>query len=116
MAEPEPQAREPEPLGRGPEPQPPRPQPPTPGPQPPPPVPEPQPREPEPQTPEAVRRAIESEREQLAHAVDSLRDATKLSVNVPLVAAAAFGAGFFLAGGIGATVRLIFRRGREHRS
>ena len=66
------------------------------------------------QTPESVRREIEVEREQLAHAVDSLRDSAKVSVNVPVVAAAAFGAGFFLAGGIGATVRLIFRRGREH--
>jgi hypothetical protein len=66
------------------------------------------------QTPESVRREIEFERERLAHAVDSLRDAARLSVNVPAVAAAAFGAGFFLAGGIGATVRLFFRRGREH--
>jgi hypothetical protein len=68
-----------------------------------------------PETPESVRRQIESEREQLAHAVGSLRGATKVSVNVPVFAAAAFGVGFFLAGGIGATVRLIFRRGREHR-
>jgi hypothetical protein len=67
------------------------------------------------QSPENVRRQIEFERERLAHAVDSLRDAAKVSINVPVVAAAAFGAGFFLAGGIGATVRLIFRRGREHR-
>jgi hypothetical protein len=66
------------------------------------------------QTPESVRREIEFEREGLAHAVDSLRDAARMSVNVPVLAAAAFGAGFFLAGGIGATVRLIFRRGREH--
>jgi hypothetical protein len=66
------------------------------------------------QTPESVRRQIEVEREQLAESVDSLRNAAKMSVNVPALAAAAFGAGFFLAGGIGATVRLIFRRGREH--
>ena len=66
------------------------------------------------QTPESVRREIEFERERLAHAVDSLRSAAKMSVNVPVLAAAAFGAGFFLAGGIGATVRLVFRRGREH--
>jgi hypothetical protein len=66
------------------------------------------------QTPESVRREIEFERERLAHAVDSLRDAAKLSINVPVLAAAAFGAGFFLAGGIGATVRLVLRRGREH--
>ena len=70
--------------------------------------------EPEGQTPESVRREIEFERERLAHAVDSLRDAARMSVNVPVLAAAAFGAGFFIAGGIGATVRLIFRRGREH--
>jgi hypothetical protein len=69
---------------------------------------------PAPETPESVRRQIEFEREQLAEAVDSLRDAAKMSVNVPALAAAAFGAGFFLAGGIGATVRLVFRRGREH--
>jgi hypothetical protein len=67
------------------------------------------------QTPESVRREIELEREGLAHAVDSLRDAAKMSVNVPVLAAAAFGAGFFLAGGIGASVRLMFRRGREQR-
>jgi hypothetical protein len=66
------------------------------------------------ETPESVRREIEVERERLADAVDSLRDSAKISINVPAVAAAAFGAGFFLAGGIGATVRLIFRRGREH--
>ena len=67
------------------------------------------------QTPESVRRDIELEREGLANAVDSLRDAAKMSINVPVLAAAAFGAGFFLAGGIGASVRLMFRRGREHR-
>ena len=69
----------------------------------------------EPQTPESVRRQIELEREGLAKSVDSLRDAAKMSVNVPAVAAAALGAGFFLAGGIGASFRLMFRRGREHR-
>jgi Protein of unknown function (DUF3618) len=66
------------------------------------------------QSPESVRREIEFERERLAHAVDSLRGAAKVTVNVPALAAIAFGAGFFLAGGIGATVRLVFRRGREH--
>jgi hypothetical protein len=72
-------------------------------------------------TPEAVRREIESEREQLAHAVEELReglgDATdvvgKLRTRLPAVAAGALGAGFFLAGGIGATMRLLARRGRE---
>jgi hypothetical protein len=72
-------------------------------------------------TTEEVRRELESERERLAYAVDSLRaevkDATNVSAklrgNVPVVAAAALGAGFFLAGGVGATMRLLFRRGRE---
>ncbi len=63
--------------------------------------------------PESVRRDIAFEREGLAQAVDSLRDAAKIRVNVPVLAAAALGAGFVLAGGIGATVRLVFRRGRE---
>jgi hypothetical protein len=72
-------------------------------------------------TPDAVRREIESEREQLARAVEELReglgDATdvagKLRAKLPAVAAGALGAGFFLAGGIGATMRLLARRGRE---
>ena len=34
---------------------------------------------------------------------------------LPTVAAGAAGAGFFLAGGIGATMRLLARRGREGR-
>ncbi len=72
-------------------------------------------------TDEDVRRDIAAERERLAEAVESLRegvgDATniagKLRSKLPLVAVAAVGAGFFVAGGIGATARLIFRRGRE---
>jgi hypothetical protein len=72
-------------------------------------------------TPEEVRLDIETEREQLAEAVDSLRseigEATdigaKLRSNLPVVAAGALGAGFFIAGGIGATMRLLARRGRE---
>jgi hypothetical protein len=72
-------------------------------------------------TPEQVRRDIESEREQLAQAVESLREglgevtdvAGKLRQRLPIVAAGALGAGFFLAGGIGATMRLLARRGRE---
>jgi hypothetical protein len=72
-------------------------------------------------TTDEVRRELESERERLAQAVDSLRaevkDATdvkaKLRGNLPVVAVGALGAGFFLAGGIGATMRLFFRRGRE---
>ena len=72
-------------------------------------------------TPADVRREIETEREQLADAVDDLRKGLgevsdvsgKVSANLPWIAAGALGAGFFLAGGIGATMRLIFRRGRE---
>jgi hypothetical protein len=72
-------------------------------------------------TPEQVRVELESERERLAQAVDSLRagvkEATDLSAkvrdNLPVATAAALGAGFFLAGGIGATMRLLARRGRE---
>lgn len=72
-------------------------------------------------TPEAVRKDIEAEREQLANAVehlrDSLGDATnitgKLEAKLPIVAGAAASAGFVLAGGIGATMRYFARRGRE---
>ena len=70
---------------------------------------------------EEVRRDIEAEREQLAGAAENLRDeigeATditgKLRANLPVIAAGALGVGFLLAGGVGATARLIFRRGRE---
>jgi hypothetical protein len=74
-------------------------------------------------TPQQLRRDIASERDQLAHAVDHLRaeigeatDVTgKLRANLPIVAAGALGVGFFVAGGIGATMRLLARRGREGR-
>ena len=70
---------------------------------------------------EDVRRDIAVEREQLADAVEDLRtgigEATNVTAKVrerlPVVAAGALGAGFILAGGIGATMRLFFRRGRE---
>jgi hypothetical protein len=70
---------------------------------------------------EDVRREIESEREQLADAAETLRESIgeatnisgKLRSNLPAVAAGALGLGFVLAGGVGATARLIFRRGRE---
>ena len=39
--------------------------------------------------------------------------AGKLRARLPLVAGAAATVGFVLAGGIGATMRLLFRRGRE---
>ena len=70
-------------------------------------------------TPQEVRREIASEREQLADAVDSLRAgfdvSGKLREKLPVVATGALGAGFVLAGGIGATMRLLARRGREGR-
>jgi len=70
---------------------------------------------------EEVRREIEAEREQLADAAESLRDqlgeATditgKLKANLPVAAAGVLFLGFVATGGIGATARLIFRKGRE---
>jgi hypothetical protein len=68
-----------------------------------------------------VQRDIETEREQLADAAESLRESideatdvrAKLRANMPAAAIGALGVGFLLAGGVGATARLIFRRGRE---
>jgi hypothetical protein len=72
-------------------------------------------------SPEDVRRDIEAERERLASAVDELREEVgevtdltgKLRSKLPAVAVGAAGVGFVLAGGIGATARLLMRRGRE---
>ena len=72
-------------------------------------------------TVDAVRLEIEAERRELADAVERLRDglgeatdvAGKLRAKLPLVAAGALGAGFFLAGGVGATMRYFARRSRE---
>lgn len=76
---------------------------------------------PAPRTAEQVRRDLEQERDELAHAVEHLREelgeatdiAGKLRAKLPVVAAGAAGAGFVLAGGIGATMRLLARRSRE---
>jgi hypothetical protein len=70
---------------------------------------------------EQVRRDIETEREQLAGAAEHLREeigeatnvGAKVRANLPAVAIGALGVGFLLAGGLGATARLIFGRGRE---
>jgi len=70
-----------------------------------------------------LRSELSAEREQLADAVDELRaelgEATniggKLRSNLPAATAGAVGLGFVAAGGIGATMRLIMRRGREGR-
>ena len=72
-------------------------------------------------TPDTVRREIERERQEFEHAVEQLREgvgdatnvASKLRGKLPVVAAGALGAGFFLAGGIGATMRFLARKGRE---
>ena len=68
-----------------------------------------------------IKREIEQERNELARSVESLRSEIKeatdvrahLSRHLPVAAGVALGAGFVLAGGVGATMRLIFRRGRE---
>jgi hypothetical protein len=69
-------------------------------------------------TDEHLRRQIADERQHLTSAFDELRteaDVTaKLRGALPIAAAAALGAGFVLAGGIGATMRLLARRSREH--
>jgi hypothetical protein len=69
---------------------------------------------------ETVRREIQTERERLADAVDELKEAADVTAilrsKLPVLAAGAAGAGFFLAGGVGATMRFLARRGREGRT
>jgi hypothetical protein len=64
-----------------------------------------------------IRRELVEEREKLAEAVDTLRTELdvggKLKAKLPVAAAGALGLGFVASGGIGATVRLLFRRGRD---
>jgi hypothetical protein len=72
-------------------------------------------------TEQQVRRDIEAERDQLAGAVEDLRGGlaevtdigARLRAKLPVVAVGALGAGFMLAGGVGATMRLLARRSRE---
>jgi hypothetical protein len=72
-------------------------------------------------TDQDLRRELGEEREQLVAAVETLRgelgEATdvggKLRANLPVAAAGALGLGFLAAGGVGATARLLMRRGRE---
>jgi Protein of unknown function (DUF3618) len=76
---------------------------------------------PEARSPATVRREIAAERQRLADAVDDLRarlgDAADVKTHVRTrlrsLAPAAFAAGFVIAGGIGATMRLLARRSRE---
>jgi hypothetical protein len=67
-------------------------------------------------TQEQIRGDLETEREQLAAAVENLRTSVQTDVRkkMPLLAAGAASVGFVLAGGIGATMRYFARRGREH--
>jgi len=70
-----------------------------------------------------LSRELGEEREKLAEAVETLRselgEATdvggKLRANLPVAAAGALGLGFVVAGGIGATARLLLRRGASGR-
>jgi hypothetical protein len=68
-------------------------------------------------TVDVVRTEIVAERDQLASAVDDLRDAadltSKLRTKLPALTVGGAATGFVLAGGIGATMRLLARRGRE---
>jgi hypothetical protein len=72
-------------------------------------------------TDQDIRRELGEERERLAEAVDALRTelgaatdvSGKLKAKLPVAAAGALGLGFVASGGIGATARLLMRRGRE---
>jgi hypothetical protein len=74
-------------------------------------------------TPELVRRDIAAERRGLTEAVEELRqrvgDVTDVKRQIGsrrrLLAPAAFATTFVVSGGIGATMRYLARRGREHR-
>jgi uncharacterized membrane protein len=73
---------------------------------------------------EQVKQEIARERAQLAEAVEELREelgeatnvSAKLRSKLPVLAGGALAGGFVLAGGIGATMRLLMRRGREGRT
>ena len=73
-------------------------------------------------SPEAVRRDIARERTELARAVGQLRSdlggtfdlRRRVGSRVAFLAPTAFATGFVVSGGIGATMRYLARRGREH--
>jgi hypothetical protein len=68
-----------------------------------------------------LRHEIESERGELAKAVENLRGevsnatdlTSKLRANLPAITVGAFAVGFFLAGGISSTARFFARKSRE---
>ena len=67
-----------------------------------------------------LRRELAEERRELTRAIESLRRSTHvggaLENRLPIAFAGAFAVGFVVAGGIGATARLVFRRRRERRT
>ena len=69
---------------------------------------------------DAVRSQLAGEREHHADAIDELRQSADLNAQLraklPLLLVGAFAVGFVLSGGVGATMRLFFRRGREGRT
>jgi hypothetical protein len=73
-----------------------------------------------PQTAPELRRELADERARLVASLERLRDSLDVGANVqprlPLVLATAFTLGFVLSGGVGATMRLLARRGREGRA
>ena len=74
----------------------------------------------DPQTPAELRSELAQERARLVDSMERLRGSLDVGASVqpklPLVLATALAAGFVLGGGIGATVRLLVRRGREGRA
>jgi hypothetical protein len=64
-------------------------------------------------TDQDLRRELGGEREELAEAVETLR--SEFRAKLPVAAAGALGLVFVVSGGIGATVRLLMRRGRRDR-
>jgi shikimate kinase len=72
-------------------------------------------------TPEQIRSDLDTERTELAEAVEQLRGELGEAANItgrlksklPIAAGAAASVGFVLAGGVGATMRYFARRGRD---
>ena len=62
-------------------------------------------------SPEHLRRELGGERAELAEAVETLR--SEVRAKLPVAAAGVLGLGFVASGGLGATVRLLTRRGRR---